>query len=42
MSTVAVGDIHGDAAALENLLAALLPELERKDTLSWRLHRPRA
>jgi len=33
MSTVAVGDIHGNAAALENLLAALLPELDREDTL---------
>jgi serine/threonine protein phosphatase 1 len=33
MPTIAIGDIHGNLAALENLLATVVPELHREDTL---------
>ena len=33
MSTIAIGDIHGNAKALEDLLARLIPELRPEDTL---------
>ena len=33
MATIAVGDIHGHLAALDDLVAALLPELQSHDTV---------
>ena len=33
MSTVAIGDVHGNLAALEELLGQVLPELDPRDTL---------
>ena len=33
MATVAIGDIHGNVAALDDLLSTLLPELHPTDTL---------
>ena len=33
MATVAIGDIHGNLAALDDLLGRVLPELQPEDTL---------
>jgi hypothetical protein len=33
MSTIAIGDIHGNRAALDDLLARLTPELAGGDTV---------
>lgn len=33
MATIAVGDVHGNYAALEDLLSQVIPELEAQDTL---------
>ena len=33
MPTIAIGDIHGNLGALEDLLAIIVPELDKEDTL---------
>ena len=33
MATIAIGDIHGNLAALEDLLGIVLPELQHGDQL---------
>ncbi len=35
MATVAIGDIHGNLLALEDLLDKVLPDLEKSDTLAF-------
>src|SRR5277367_3997857 len=33
MATIAIGDVHGNYAALDDLLAKVLPEVQSSDTL---------
>ena len=33
MTTVAIGDIHGNFSALKDLLDKVLPDMDRTDTL---------